>query len=361
MPRPIHALIHLAALRHNLAVARRHAAGRKLWAVVKANAYGHGIERVLPAFAEADGLALLDLAEAQRARAAGWLKPILLLEGFFLPGDLELVERLKLSTVVHGTAQLEMLERHRAAAPIEVYLKCNTGMNRLGFGADQVPAALARLAALPQVTVRALMTHFANADRDPAAHGPVAVAEQLHRFAQIAPQWQGERSMANSAALLTLPTLGDSVRPGIALYGGTPVAGTPAASFDLRAAMSLRSQVLAVQQVASGAATGYGSRWVARRASRIGVVACGYADGYPRVAPDHTPVAVDGQPAPLIGRVSMDLITIDLTDLPQAGVGSTVELWGAQVPIDTVAERAGTVGYELMCALAPRVPVQVED
>jgi alanine racemase len=361
MPRPIKAVIHLPALRHNLAVARRHAAGRKLWAVVKANAYGHGIERVLPAFAGADGLALLDLAEAQRARAAGWLKPILLLEGFFLPGDLELVERLQLTTVVHGAAQLEMLERHRAAAPIEVYLKCNTGMNRLGFAADDAPRALARLAALPQVTVRALMTHLANADRNPAADGPVAVAEQLQRFAQIAPQWPGERSVANSAALVGLPAMGDSVRPGIALYGGAPVAGQSAAGFDLRAAMSLRSQVLAVQQIELGAATGYGSRWVARRASRIGVVACGYADGYPRVAPDDTPVAVDGQTAPLIGRVSMDLITIDLTDLPQAGVGSTVELWGAQVPIDSVAERAGTVGYELMCALAPRVPVQVED
>jgi len=362
MPRPIEAAIHRTALRRNLAQARRHAAGRAVWAVVKANAYGHGLERVLPAFAEADGLALLDLAEAERARAAGWSKPILLLEGFFRREDLRVVEALKLTTVVHCAEQLAMIEQHDAAEKIEVYVKCNTGMNRLGFMPDAVPAVLSHLSALPSVAVRALAMHFANADRADSNHGPAAANEQLRCFAGIAPGWQGARSIANSAALFTLPqTGGNSVRPGIALYGGTPVAGGAAADFGVHAAMTLRSRVLTVQHVAAGGAVGYGSRWIAQRPSRVGVVACGYADGYPRVAPDGTPVVVDGQRVPLVGRVSMDMLTVDLTDAPQAGVGSEVELWGTQVPIDAVAELAGTVGYELMCALAARVPVRVED
>lgn len=362
MPRPIEAIIHRAALRHNLAAARRAAGARALWAVVKANAYGHGLERVLPALADADGLALLDLAEAERARAAGWRKPILLLEGFFSADDLRSIEHLGLTTVVHGEAQLRLLEAHRGAAPVEVYLKCNTGMNRLGFAPAAVAGALARITALPGVRLGSLMMHFANADRSDADAGPVAANEQLRAFAALVPEWHGPRSLANSAALFMLPHAGgDSVRPGIALYGGTPVAGRPAADFGLRAAMTLRSRVLAVQQVPVGGAVGYGSRWVARRPSRIGIVACGYADGYPRVAADGAPVAVAGRCAPLAGRVSMDMIAVDLTDIPQADVGSAVELWGAQVPIDSVAEAAGTVGYELMCALAARVPVRVDD
>jgi alanine racemase len=364
MPRPIEALIHGDALRHNLARARAQAGTRRLWAVVKANAYGHGVERTLVAFDAADGLALLDLAEAERARAAGWRKPILLLEGFFEPRDLEVVERLGLSTVVHDQTQLDMLRGHawRGGRPIDVQLKVNTGMQRLGFVPARVAAARAALETIDAVRLSTLVMHFANADAADGGSGAAAVPAQLAAFAQAAGDWSGETSVANSAALFTRPEAGgDWVRPGIALYGGTPVAGTPAARFGLRPAMTLRSRLIAVQQVAAGDCVGYGSRWRAPRPGRVGVVACGYADGYPRHAPDGTPVAVDGVVVPLAGRVSMDMITVDLSGAPQARAGSAVELWGAQVPIDAVAEASGTVGYELMCALALRVPTRVID
>jgi alanine racemase len=361
MPRPIQAVVHLDALRNNLAQARLHARARRVWAVVKANAYGHGIERVLPAFDAADGLALLDLAEAEHARAAGWRKPILLLEGFFAARDLDLVDRLSLDTVVHDDSQIALLAAHRSPGRIAVHLKVNTGMNRLGFPVPQVASALAKLQALPYVQVSTATMHFANADATDDG-GPAGVAAQLRAFDRALADWTGLRSMANSAALFLQPQVGgDWVRPGIALYGGTPCAGRPAASFGLRAAMTLRSSLIAVQQLERGDCVGYGSRWRATQSCRIGVVACGYADGYPRVAPEGTPVAVDGQIVPLAGRVSMDMITVDLSDAPDAKVGSTVELWGHQVPIDTVAELSGTVGYELMCALATRVPVEVID
>jgi alanine racemase len=360
MPRPILARIHLAALRSNLARARALAEQRRIWAVVKANAYGHGIERVLPAFAQADGLALLDLAEAARARAAGWRKPILLLEGFFSADDLELVERLGLSTVVHDDAQIHLLARHRFGQPVDVQVKLNTGMNRLGFAGSRFGEVIESLRACAGVEVSTAVMHFANADVA-SAETPLSVDTQLRCFEQATAGWSGQRSVANSAALFLQPSAGgDWVRPGIALYGSSPAADRSAAALGLRPAMSLVSRVIAVQQVAVGHTVGYGSRWVARRASRIGIVACGYADGYPRCAPDGTPVSVEGQLVPLAGRVSMDMLTVDLTDLPQARVGSAVELWGSTLPIDRVAESCGTVGYELMCALAQRVPVEIE-
>jgi alanine racemase len=359
MPRPIEAVVDRAAIAHNLGVVRARTPGRFVWAVVKADAYGHGIERVLPALAAADGLALLDLAEAQRARAAGWSRPILLLEGFFDAGDLDAVRTLGLTPVVHCFEQIGMLEGIGAGTPVEVYLKLNTGMNRLGFAPGQADAALRRLRAVAAIRVISLLTHLANADRADAGQGPAGVDEQLRELRAALPQWDGPYSVANSAAVFLHPQVGgQSIRPGIALYGGTPASGTAARRFGLLPAMRLASRVLAIQPVAAGHSIGYGGRWVAGRDSRIAVVACGYADGYPRHAPDGTPVAVAGQRAPLAGRVSMDMLTVDVTEVPQAANGSPVELWGAQVPIDEVAERAGTVGYELMCALAPRVPVR---
>jgi alanine racemase len=358
MPRPILATVDTAALRHNLAVARRLAGARMLWAVVKSNAYGHGLERALRGFADADGLAVLDLDEAARARDGGWTRPILLLEGFFTPADLHLVEQLHLTAVVHHPAQVQMLTTIRPRTPIDVYVKVNTGMNRLGFAPAQTRAVIGRLGALAAVRIGALMTHFANADRADADAGPVAVAEQLRVFGQAAEGWDGPRCLANSAALFLHPSVGgDGVRPGIALYGATPMAGRPAASFGLKPVMSLTARVLSVQHLAPGAALGYGSRWRAARPTRIGVLACGYADGYPRVAPDGTPVWVGGQRVPLVGRVSMDMITVDLTDAPQVDVNAEAELWGKHIPVDEVAEASGTVGYELLCALARRVPV----
>lgn len=362
MPRPIQATIDIRALQHNLEAARKQAGARKVWAVVKANAYGHGIERALRGFAQADGLALLDLNEAARAREGGWRKPILLLEGFLAPGDLKVVEALELTTVVHHAEQVEQLARFRPRSPIDVYVKVNSGMNRLGFSVAETRAAIARLEAMPGVRIAALMTHFANADRDDADAGPTAVSEQLAAFEAACSGWPGARCLANSAALFLHPQAGgDAVRPGIALYGATPIAGRPASAFGLAPAMVLTARVLSVQQIAAGASVGYGSGWRAARPSRIGIVACGYADGYPRVAPAGTPLWIGGQRVPLVGRVSMDMITVDLTDAPQVDVGDEAELWGAHVPVDEVAEASGTVGYELLCALAPRVPVAERD
>ena len=359
MPRPILATIDLDALRHNVAVARRHAGRRRIWAVVKANAYGHGLQRALRGFADAEGLALLDLDEAARARDGGWRKPILLLEGFFAPDDLPAVDELRLTTVVHHPAQVEMLAAFAPASPIDVYVKVNSGMNRLGLAPGEAPRVVERLAALPAVRIAAMMMHFANADRDDAGVGPVAVTEQLRVFDAACRGWTGPRCLANSAALFLHPQAGGSaVRPGIALYGATPVAGRAAASLGLRPAMSLTARVLSVQRLATGESLGYGSRWSAARPSRIGVLACGYADGYPRVAPDGTPVWVGGRRVPVVGRVSMDMITVDLTDAPGVDAGAEAELWGAHVPVDEVAEHSGTVGYELLCALAARVPVR---
>jgi alanine racemase len=349
-------------MRHNLRRARLAARGRFVWAVVKANAYGHGLPRALRAFGEADGLALLDLDEARRARAAGWRKPILLLEGSFEPVDVAACSELDLTTVVHSAEQLDMLEQAKPARPLSVHLKLNTGMNRLGFTAATAESAYRRLRASAVVGELTLMMHFANADRPRGAPGPVQAFEQVAEFERITSTWPERRSLANSAALFLQPDVGgDSVRPGISLYGGATDENHPAASLGLLAAMRLASRIIGVQSIEPGEAVGYGSRFVAVRRTRIGVVACGYADGYPRHAPDGTPVLVDGVRVPLAGRVSMDMITVDLTELPQAGVGSAVELWGAGLPIDDVANAAGTVGYELMCALAPRVPVVEVD
>ena len=358
MPRPISAVIDLGAMRRNLALARRHARGRLIWAVVKANAYGHGLARAQRAFAEADGLALLDLDDAQQARDAGWTKPILLLEGCFEGRDLDAVSALKLTAVVHEEEQIEMLERARVPAPIDIYLKLNTGMNRLGFDERAAAPAYRRVRISPNVAQITLMIHFANADRAAGATGPADVEEQLGVLERIASDWPGPRSLANSAALFLRPEVsGESVRPGIALYGASTDEAHSAVALGVQPAMTLRSQLIAVQTLAAGRAVGYGSRFIAPRSMRIGVVACGYADGYPRNAPDGTPVLVDGVRVPIAGRVSMDMITVDLTAAPNAAIGSYVELWGANIPIDEVANLCGTVGYELMCALAPRVPV----
>lgn len=361
MPRPISALINLAAMRSNLALARSHARGRFVWAVVKANAYGHGLARAVSAFAEADGLALLDIDEAQRARDAGWSRPILLLEGCFEPKDLGPASELDLTLVVHDINQIDMLDHARLPAPLDVYLKFNTGMNRLGFdqrGATAATSAYERLKACANVAQLTLMIHFANADRAAGASGPIEVAEQLIALQSFSADWHEPRSFANSAALFLRPEVqGDSVRPGIALYGAATDESHTAAQLGVEPAMTLKSRLIAVQTLAPGQAVGYGSRFAATRAMRIGVVACGYADGYPRNAPDGTPLLVDGIRVPIAGRVSMDMITVDLTAAPGAAVGSEVEMWGRHLPIDEVANLCGTVGYELMCALAARVPV----
>lgn len=356
MSRPIVATIHLDAMKHNLARARASAQGAKVWAVVKADAYGHGLQRAMRGFAEADGLALVEFDYALRLRAWGWNKPILMLEGFFDAEDLSAMAQYGLNGTVHSLEQIALLEAARLPTPVDVHLKMNTGMNRLGFTPQALGAAYARLRALPWVGEITLMTHFANADDATPAHLPLA--EQMRRFEAGAATIVDPlpRSVSNSAGVLLHQLDNDWVRPGIMLYGGTP-SKTPALAFDLRPTMTLRSCIIGIQQIAAGEVVGYGSRYQASGPVTVGVVACGYADGYPRHAPEGTPVLVDGVRTGLIGRVSMDMLMVDLTQVPGAQVGSTVTLWGEGLPIDEVATAAGTIGYELMCALAPRVPV----
>lgn len=352
MPRPIRALVSRAAISHNLALACAKAPKAKVWAVVKANAYGHGLERVLPALSKADGIALLDLDEATRARASGYRLPILLLEGFFEAADLALVDHLRLTATVHSHRQLEMLEGARLKAPIDIYLKINSGMNRLGFRPADAKEVYQRLSRLGNVAGITLMTHFANAD---LADGAVSVTSA---FRHATDGLAGPRSLSNSAAVLMHPEAhGEWIRPGIMLYGASPTDVRDAKSFGLMPAMTLSSELIAVQDIDAGQSVGYGGRFVARRPTRIGVVACGYADGYPRIADDGCPVLVGDRIAPLSGRVSMDMLTVDITDLPDAAVGTPVELWGPRLSVDQVAAFGKTSGYELLCALAPRVPV----
>ena len=360
MPRPIQASIHTEALAHNLARARRAAPEARVWAIVKANAYGHGIERAYEGLRGADGFALLDLDEAQRVRTLGWRGPILLLEGVFEQRDLELCSRLDLWHAVHCEEQIDMLATHKTNVPHRVFLKMNSGMNRLGFTPERYRSAWTRLNALPQVDEISLMTHFSDAD------GARGVAEQMAVFTTVTQDLPGERTLGNSAATLRQSeALSDWVRPGIAIYGSAPdYPEHSAADWDLQPTMTLSAKIIGIQHLAPGDSVGYGSNFIAEQAMRIGVVACGYADGYPRICPSETPVLVNGVRSHTVGRVSMDMITVDLSAVPAAGFGSEVTLWGraangAVLDIDEVARCAGTVGYELMCALAQRVPVVV--
>ncbi len=365
LPRPIQALIHRDALAANLARARAAAPDSRLWAVVKADAYGHGIERAVDALRSADGFALLDLDEAQRLRALGWRGPILLLEGCFEPRDLETCSRLDLWHVVHCEAQVDWLAGHKTHQPHQVFLKLNSGMNRLGFAVSAFRAAWARLDALPQVAEISLMTHFSDAD------GARGIAHQVQRFEEATCDLPGDRSLANSAAILRHMTPGglrsDWVRAGIMTYGSAPdYPEHDITHWGLQPTMTLRSRLIATQSLQRGDTVGYGSSFSAERALRIGIVACGYADGYPRHCGTGTPVLVDGVRCTTVGRVSMDMLAVDLTPVPTAAIGSEVTLWGqgpggAVLPIDEVAQAAGTIGYELMCALARRVPVLAVD
>ena len=363
MPRPIEALIHTEALAHNLARARAAAPEAKVWAIVKANAYGHGIERAYAGLKGADGFALLDLNEAERVRALGWRGPVLLLEGCFEARDLELCSRLNLWHTVHHEAQIDWLAAHKTHLPHQVFLKLNSGMNRLGFRPEHYRHAWQRLSGLTQVESIALMTHLSDAD------GKRGIAHQLAVFEEATRDLPGERTLANSAATLRFApqvegVAADWVRPGIMVYGSAPdFPEKSSADWGLRPTMSLRAEVIATQDLQAGERVGYGSRFTAERAMRLGVIACGYADGYPRVVPDGTPVLIGEVRTRLVGRVSMDMITIDLTPLPEARVGSVATLWGtspggAVLAIDEIAAAAGTVGYELMCGLAQRVPTR---
>ena len=370
MPRPISALISIPALSHNLATVRlrldqaAHAASGVapfIWAVIKANAYGHGIEQAVKGFSAAQGLAMLDLEEALRCREAGWGGPILLLEGFFNPSDLDIIDRYHITTAVHCDEQLAMLARARLTRRVDIMLKLNSGMNRLGFDPQHYQDAYRRAEALQARGVLGnigKMTHFASAD------GPQGVDGQWQVFSRAIQNLPGTVSVCNSAASLRFSEIAIAepqeaphwVRLGVCLYGASPFADEAAASFGLQAAMALQSEIISVHELPVGEAIGYGGLFRAEEPMRVGVVACGYADGYPRHATTGTPIVVAGRRTRVVGRVSMDMLTVDLTPVPDAGIGAPVSLWGGDGPsVDEVAQAAGTIGYELLCAVAPRV------
>ena len=354
--RPIQARISIGAMAHNLRVARSHAGGARVCAVVKANAYGHGLSRARRALAAADGFAVLTLEEAANLRLMGVEQPIVLLEGLFGADEIATCAELDLWPVLHHAAQLDWLQQQPPARPIQVFLKFDSGMHRLGFPLAEHAAIVARTKSLAGVAGITLMTHFAQADET------AGVAWQLRPFLDEMSAYGLPWSSANSAALLRYPeTLGAWVRPGLMLYGASPFADVPAAQLGLRPAMTLQSEVISVQSLRLGEGVGYGQLFRADRPMRVGVVACGYADGYPRHALTGTPVLVEGRVSRTLGRVSMDMMCVDLSVCPDAGVGSPVVLWGEGLPVDTVAAAAGTSSYELLCALAARVPVEETD
>ncbi|MBS3917135.1 MAG: alanine racemase [Sulfuritalea sp.] len=355
MTRPIRATIDLSALRGNFAVARQRAAGASLWAVIKANAYGHGMMRAAAALGDlAEGFALLDLADAVALREAGFRQPILLLEGFFEADELPQFAEYGLTPVVHTLDQVEMLTSAALPARLPVYLKLNTGMNRLGLSAGEFNPALTALETMPGVGAITLMTHFADADLERG------VGWQMARFEETVQGCHHPVSLANSAALLRFPEVCRGwARPGIMLYGASPFPQDESAEqLGLRPVMTLSSQIISIQELQPGERIGYGGIFTAEQAMRIGVVACGYADGYPRHAPSGTPILVEGRRTRTVGRVSMDMIMVDLEGIPAVGIGSPVVLWGEGLPVDVVAAAAGTVSYELLCALTTRVPVE---
>lgn len=356
MSRPAVARIHLDALTHNLGVVRARAGGARVMAVVKADGYGHGLERVAAALCGADAFGVASLEDAERLRAAGHAHRIVLLSGFVEASDLPRMRELGLDSVVHHASQLEMLQAHPPGPgerALRVWLKLDSGMHRLGFPAADAADVHARLRSLPGVDEDiVLMTHFASSDAfdDPQTAAQVAAFERATR------DLAGERSLANSAAVLGWPgSHAQWVRPGGALYGISVVPGVPGGGFGLRPAMTLASRLIATNHVAAGEPVGYGGSWRAPQDMRIGVVALGYGDGYPRAARAGTPMLVDGVEVPVVGRVSMDLITLDLRKVPAAAVGSEVVAWGEGLPVERVADQAGTIGYELVCSITRRV------
>ena len=352
MARPLFSQVNLAALRANLAQVRERAPKTQVLAVVKANAYGHGLTRVLPALADADGLAITELDAALALRTEHYTRRIVLLEGFFAADELSEFAAKRLAAVVHHTEQVALLETAHLERPIEIFLKINTGMNRLGVRAAEVPTLIERLTHCDSVAALRLMTHLARADEEDG------VKEQVAAFEAACKGFPYPRTIANSAGIVRYDEVGgDIVRPGIMLYGATPFPYDTAEMIGVQPVMTLRSQIIAVQDLKPNDSAGYGAAYTASRAHRIGVVACGYADGYPRHAPNGTPVLVCGKKVRMAGRVSMDMLTVDLTDVPEARIGSPVVLWGEGLPVDDVASAAATVGYEILCGVTPRVPI----
>lgn len=369
MPRPIQAVVHLDALQHNLNIAKQTTPNAQVFAVVKANAYGHGIQHVYAALQQADGFALLDLAEAKQLRDLGWQGKILLLEGIFQPQDLIQCAELDLSFSLHSQHQIDWLaefQQQQPQAKFDVYLKMNSGMNRLGFQAQDYAEVFKRLQTFSNVRSITHMTHFSDADGQRFAQE--GIRHQYLIFQETVQALGGLTSVSNSAAILRHHSQiqSDIVRSGIMLYGSSPnYPINSSADWNLKPSMSLRSEIIAIQYIQAGQTVGYGSHFMAQQDMRIGVVACGYADGYQRISPTATPVLVDSKRSHIVGRVSMDMLVVDLTEHATAKVGSEVVLWGqstqgAVLSIDEVAAAADTLGYELMCGVTARVPMTTE-
>ena len=353
MTRPASAHISLENLRHNFSRVRQSAPDSRAMAIVKANAYGHGLVQIAQALPAADAFGVVGLEEALALREAGIDRRIVLLEGLFAADDIALINGYRLDVVIHSARQLDLLEQARLTRTLDVWLKVDSGMHRLGFAPADVAAVHARLGSMAQVGSVRLMTHFACAD-DPDSS---ATERQLAEFGAATAGMDAERTLANSAAILAWPdSHADWVRPGIMLYGCSPLAGQDAHGLGLKPVMTLRTELIAVHARQQGDAIGYGGSWVCPYDTRIGVAAIGYGDGYPRHAPAGTPVLVNGQRAALAGRVSMDMLCIDLGAHCTATVGDPVELWGPSLPVDEVAQCAGTIAYELLCGISARVP-----
>lgn len=355
MTRPARACIDLHALQHNFQRVRQAATGSRVMAIIKANAYGHGLLRVAQSLPAADAFGVASPEEGIALREAGFDRRIVLLEGPFSIDDLALVSGYRLDVVIHHASQLDMLEQVGLKRPLDVWLKLDTGMNRLGFEPAAVTELVVRLQAIQQVASIRFMTHFACADEPDND----TTRKQSERFMGALAALGGERTLANSAAILAWPdTHADWVRPGIMLYGASPLAEQGAAALDLQPVMTLASNLIAVNACRAGDAVGYGSDWRCPEDMSVGVAAIGYGDGYPRHAPSGTPVLVNGQQACLIGRVSMDMICIDLRGHDGAAVGDEVQLWGKALPVEEIAVAAGTISYELLCGINHRVQME---
>jgi alanine racemase len=352
MTRPARAHINLQALQHNFSRVQQAAPNSKIMAIIKANAYGHGLVRMAQSLPDADAFGVACLEEAISLREAGFDRRIVLLEGLFTAEDIGLINGYQLDVVIHHESQLALLEQGGLLRPLDVWVKLDTGMHRLGFAPENVEAVTARLRKIPRIGAIRYMSHFSCAD-DLDSN---STSSQRQTFLDAVAATPAEQTLANSAAILGWPeTHLDWVRPGIMLYGGAPLAGHSAASLDLQPVMTLGTRLIAVNERRAGDAIGYGEDWVCPTDRLIGVAAIGYGDGYPRHAPSGTPVLVNGKRANLAGRVSMDMICIDLADHPQARVGDEVILWGEGLPVDEVATVAGTLSYELLCGVGSRV------
>lgn len=357
MSRPIIAQINSTALETNLNIIRQHAPKTRIWSVVKANGYGHSLAAVLQGLRKTDGFALLDLNDAVMLRENGWNGPILLLEGFFNQTDLMVIDHYRLTTVIHSVWQIKALSHITPKLPLYIYLKLNSGMNRLGFDTISFFDAWHTIKQLKQVKHITLMTHFADSNK------LENIERQMKVVSHVNKKLRGTYCLANSAAILWhSQTHAQWIRPGIILYGASPSGKWKDIEiYKLQVAMTLQSKIIAIQKLPIGEGyIGYGSKlYLSHKTQYIGIVACGYADGYPRHAPAGTPILVDGTYTKTIGTVSMDTLMVDLDPCPQATIGSLVELWGKHIKIDDVASAAGTLSYELMSKVMPRVKMLI--